>query len=114
MESPEEYKQNIRKRIDEVLKKASAGGEPITYQIYERAVIDQSRKGSEVLLQRDIDEIFINNYNAEWIVAWDANIDISPVYDYYGTITYITDYFTKVGSNIYNIIWKYEYLISES
>ena len=35
-------------------------------------------------------------------------------YDYYGTITYITDYFTKVGSNIYNIIWKYEYLISES
>ena len=114
MESPEEYKQNIRKRIDEVLKKASAGGEPITYQMYERAVIDQSRKGSEVLLQRDIDEIFINNYNAEWIVAWDANIDISPVYDYYGTITYITDYFTKVGSNIYNIIWKYEYLISES
>ena len=98
MESPEEYKQNIRKRIDKVLEKASAGGEPITYQMYERAVIDQPRKGSEVLLQRDIDEIFINNFNAEWIVAWDANIDISPVYDYYGTITYITDYFTKVSS----------------
>ena len=46
----------------------------------------------------DIDEVFINNFNAEWIVAWDANIDISPVYDYYGTITYITDYFTKVSS----------------
>ena len=101
MESPEEYKMNIRKRIDEVLKKASAGGEPITYEKYEQAVIEQPRKGSEVLLQRDIDEIFINNYNAEWIVAWDANIDISPVYDYYGTITYITDYFTKVSS----IIW---------
>ena len=98
MESPEEYKMNIRKRIDEVLKKASAGGEPITYEKYEQAVIEQPRKGSEVLLQRDIDEIFINNYNAEWIVAWDANIDISPVYDYYGTITYITDYFTKVSS----------------
>ena len=100
MESPEEYKTNIRKRIDEVLKKASAGGEPITYEKYEQAVIEQPRKGSEVLLQRDIDEIFINNYNAEWIVAWDANIDISPVYDYYGTITYITDYFTKVSSII--------------
>ena len=98
MESPEEYKMNIRKRIDEVLKKASAGGEPITYEKYEQAVIEQPRKGSEVLLQRDIDEIFINNYNAEWIVAWDANIDISPVYDYYGTITYITDYFTKVSA----------------
>ena len=98
MESPEEYKMNIRTRIDEVLKIASAGGEPITYEKYEQAVIEQPRKGSEVLLQRDIDEIFINNYNAEWIVAWDANIDISPVYDYYGTITYITDYFTKVSS----------------
>ena len=50
------------------------------------------------MLQRDIDEIMVNNYNAEWIVAWNANIDISPVYDYYGTITYITDYFTKVSS----------------
>ena len=100
MESPEEYKLNIRKRIDEVLKKASAGGDPITYEMYEKAVIEQPRKGSEVLLQRDIDEIFINNYNSEWIVDWDANIDISPVYDYYGTITYITDYFTKVGRSI--------------
>ena len=100
MESPEEYKENIRKRIDKVLKKASAGGELITYEMYEKAVIEQPRKGSEVLLQRDIDEIFINNYNAEWIISWDANIDISPVYDYYGTITYITDYFTKVGTII--------------
>ena len=96
MENPEEYKSNIRKRIDQVLKIASAGGERITYEMYEKAVIEQPRKGSEVLLQRDIDEIFINNYNPEWIVAWDANIDIAPVYDYYGTITYITDYFTKV------------------
>ena len=100
MESPEEYKKNIRERIDKVLKKASAGGEPITYEQYEKAVIEQPRKGSEVLLQRDIDEIFINNYNSEWITNWDANIDISPVYDYYGTITYITDYFTKVGTII--------------
>ena len=100
MESPEEYKKNIRERIEKVLKKASAGGELITYEKYEQAVFEQPRKGSEVLLQRDIDEVFINNYNAEWIVAWNANIDLSPVYDYYGTITYITDYFTKVSSTI--------------
>ena len=100
MESPEEYKRNIRERIDKVLKEASAGGTPVTYEMYEKAVIEQPRKGSEVLLQRDIDEIFINNYNPEWIVDWNANIDISPVYDYYGTITYITDYFTKVSSTI--------------
>ena len=34
------------------------------------------------------------------MVDWNANIDISPVYDYYGTITYITDYFTKVRKSI--------------
>ena len=95
-ESPEEYDRNIKKRIEMVLKLASAGGEPITYHQYEMAVTQQPRKGSEVLLRRDIDECFVNNYNVEWIEAWDANLDISPVYDYFGVITYITDYFTKV------------------
>ena len=96
MESPDEYDRNIKKRIEMVLELASAGGEPITYYRYEMAVTQQPRKGSEVLLRRDIDEIFINNYNKEWIEAWDANHDIAPVYDYFGIITYITDYFTKV------------------
>ena len=103
-ESPEEYKKNIRKRIEQVLKKASAGGDPITYEMYETAVIQQPRKGSEVLLQRDIDEIYINNYNPEWIVAWNANIDISPVYDYFGTITYVTDYFTKDSTGLTEVL----------
>ena len=103
-ESPEEYRTNIRKRIEEVLRKASAGGEPITYEMYEAAVIQQPRKGSEVLLQRDIDEIFINNYNPEWIIDWDANIDISPVYDYFGTITYITDYFLKDSTGLTEVL----------
>ena len=101
MESPEEYKVNIRRRIEEVLAIASAGRTLITYEKYEQAVMEQPRKGSEVLLQRDIDEIMVNNYNAEWIVSWNANIDLSPVYDYFGTITYVTDYFTKVSSIIY-------------
>ena len=104
MESPEEYKRNIRRRIEEVLKIASAGGTPITYERYEQAVIEQPRKGSEVLLQRDIDEIFVNNYNAEWIVNWNANIDLSPVYDYYGTITYVTDYFTKDSTGLTEVL----------
>ena len=97
METPEEYERNIKKRIEMVLKLASAGGEPITYYKYEMAVTQQRRKGSEVLLRRDVDEVFMSNYNPEWMEAWDANHDISPVYDYFGVITYVTDYFTKVG-----------------
>ena len=97
MESPQEYERNIKKRIEMVLKLASAGGDPISYYQYEMAVKQQPRKGSEVLLRRDIDEVFMSNYNPEWMEAWDANHDISPVYDYFGVITYVTDYFTKVS-----------------
>ena len=95
MEDPEEYRRNIRKRIEEVLKIASAGGESISYEKYEQAVVEQPRKGSEVILRRDIDEIMMNNYNPEWIVCWSANLDLSCIYDFYGAITYVTDYFTK-------------------
>ena len=104
MESPEEYAVNIKRRIEDVLKLASVGRKLITYEEYEQAVVEQPRKGSEVLLRRDIDEIFINNYNPEWIVNWNANIDLSPVYDYFGTITYVTDYFTKVKSTYHKVL----------
>ena len=104
MESPEEYKVNIRKRIEEVLKLASVGRTLITYEMYEQAVVEQPRKGSEVLLQRDIDEIFINNYNVEWLVNWNANLDLSPVYDYFGTITYVTDYFLKDSTGLTEVL----------
>ena len=104
MESPEEYKVNIRRRIEDVLKLASVGRTLITYEMYEKAVVEQPRKGSEVLLQRDIDEIFINNYSPEWIVNWNANLDLSPVYDYFGTITYVTDYFTKDSTGLTEVL----------
>jgi hypothetical protein len=97
MEEPDEYKRNIKSRIEDVLKIASAGGDEISYEKYEQAVMEQPRKGSEILLRRDIDEILLNQYNPEWIKAWNGNIDLSCVYDYYGTITYVTDYFTKVS-----------------
>ena len=104
MESPEEYDKNIKKRIEMVLKIASAGGKPITYYQYEMAVEQQPRKGSEVLLRRDIDEIFMSNYNPEWMEVWDANLDISPVYDYFGVITYVTDYFTKDSTGLTSVL----------
>ena len=104
METPEEYERNIRKRIEMVLKIASAGGKRITYYQYEMAVMQQPRKGSEVLLRRDIDEVFMSNYNPEWMEVWDANHDLSPVYDYYGVITYVTDYMTKDSTGLTDVL----------
>ena len=51
-----------------------------------------STKGYCMVNQRDIDEIFINNYNEEWIRSWDSNMDIQLTLDYYAIITYITYY----------------------
>ena len=62
-ESPEEYDANIKARIEKVLEIASAGGTPITYEQYERAVCQEPRKGSTTLLRRDIDEIFVTEVN---------------------------------------------------
>ena len=57
-----------------------------------------------VVLKRDIDEINVNNYNPEWIICWDGNIDIQPCLDFFGVITYITDYYMKDDSGTLQFI----------
>ena len=79
-----------KKRIFKVLEKAG-----VTPKDYVAAVREDTRKGVNVILARDVDEIYINNYNPEWIRAWNANIDFSLCFDFFAVITYITEYFTK-------------------
>ena len=59
-------------------------------------ILQYSNKGFSLVLKRDINEVWVNNYNAEWIEMWNSNLDISPVFDYYAVVTYISDYFMKV------------------
>ena len=89
-ENIEEYKKNRKKRILEVLE--LAGVDP---QEYVAALKESSRKGINVILARDIDELYVNNYNPEWVEAWNGNIDFSPVFDFFAVVTYVTEYFTK-------------------
>ena len=70
-------------RIDEMLKVAG----DISYGDYVRAIKRSKKHGSAVLPQRDIDEIYVNNYNPEWLKAWNANLDIQPVLDFFAVIT---------------------------
>ena len=51
--------------------------------------------GTRIVLQRHIDEIFVNNYNPHWMEAWQGNMDIQLCLDYFSIITYMTDYVTK-------------------
>ena len=87
----EEYVDNKNKRIDALLKMAG----DIKYEDYIMAIKKTRKRGSTALLERDITEIYINNYNPEWTLAWNANHDIQPVFDYFAVITYVTDYWAK-------------------
>ena len=53
------------------------------------------KSGTKVVLRRDLKDIFVNNFNAHWMLAWDGNMDIQPCLDYFSVITYMTDYVCK-------------------
>ena len=63
-----------------------------------------SRSGYSIIQKRDLDEIYINSYNKEWIRAWNGNMDIQIVLDYFAVITYVTDYYSKDESGTMELI----------
>ena len=91
-----EYNENRSKRIDLLLEIAG----DYTYPDYVEAIKKSKLRGSTVLLRRDVDEIHVNNYNPEWIEAWNANMDIQPCLDYFSLITYVTDYWSKAHEGL--------------
>ena len=70
MESIDEYKLNRKKRILKVLELADVDPDE-----YLTALKESSRKGVNVILARDIDELYVNNYVPEYILAWNGNVD---------------------------------------
>ena len=80
---------------------------------YLEAVQEQTRRGVNVILARDVDEMYINNYNPEWIRAWNGNMDWSPCLDFFAVITYITEYFTKDEIGTSNLLNKASIVTSE-
>ena len=62
------------------------------------------KNGYTILLERDIDEGYINAFNPEWLEAWGGNIDLQPCFDYFAFITYVTDYLTKDDSGVTAIL----------
>ena len=54
-----------------------------------------STRGYIVHHRRTTQELFINNFNPEWIYCWDSNMDMQICLDYFAVLTYITDYYMK-------------------
>ena len=68
--------------------------EEIRMAIYHYA-LSICENGTKAILKRDVDEIFVNNYNPHWMEAWNGNMDLQLCLDYFSIITYMTDYVTK-------------------
>ena len=95
----------LQERLDLVLKEAKVDGKNRKERIekYERA-LGIAPKRYSVVAKRDIDEINVNFYNEEWIICWNGNMDIQPCLDFFGVITYITDYYMKDDSGTLKLI----------
>ena len=62
-------------------------------------LLSHSMKGFAAVLRRDIDEVWTNSFNHEWLEIWDSNLDVQIALDMYAIVTYITDYYLKVSDN---------------
>ena len=82
-ESKEEYEENRIERIKMACKMAK-----VPYNDYVKA-LGVSLKGYSVIFARDIDELYSNPYNEEWMRAWDGNLDLQPCLCYFSVSTYI-------------------------
>ena len=91
--SVELYEENRQKRIVKLLNIAGYHSED-EIQLYEEA-LKFSTPGYSLIMERDIDEIFVNSYNIEWARAWNGNTDLQICFDYFAVITYITEYYCK-------------------
>ena len=97
-ETKEEYKENTIKRIKDLCQVAE-----VDYEQYVKA-LGASRYGYSIVQRRDLDELYINSYNTEWIRAWNGNMDMQIVLDYFAIITYVTDYYSKDESGTMELI----------
>ena len=89
----DEDEQNIY-QLSDILKKAG-----VQEKDYYKALA-VSQTGACVILKRSVKELYINNYNKEWLKAWDGNMDLAVCLDFFAIITYITDYYTKTETEM--------------
>ena len=67
----------------------------ITELEYENALKISDDNSYLLYLRRPTDSCFVNNYFDIRLLAWEANNDIQPVFDYYKAVTYMCSYLSK-------------------
>jgi len=87
---PDEPNYNRPETIEEILENLD-----ITKEEYEKALSISPDSGFQIHFRRLPNSCFINNYFAEDLMAWEANIDIQSVLDYYKAVSYMCAYLSK-------------------
>ena len=64
------------------------------YEYYERALSLITTK-SEIILKRDVNEVWINQYNKKALLMWNGNLDLQYVKDDYQCVAYVLSYLAK-------------------
>ena len=67
----------------------------LTEEVYYKALSISKDTDFDIYLRRPPNSCFVNNYFAEGLRAWEANMDIQPVFNEYKAITYLCKYLTK-------------------
>ena len=80
---------NVDVSIEQLLNNAKV---PVRH--YEKA-LEISTKGNAIVLKHEPKECKINNYNPNFMLAWQANMDIQYVLNAYACVMYVASYMLK-------------------
>ena len=67
----------------------------LSYVDYKEALSISSSMDFEIHYKRSPDSCFVNNYFAEGILSWKANLDIQPILSSFGVVNYLCAYLSK-------------------
>ena len=99
--------QLVHERIEEdngsVLKEILEN-ENIPEEVYLDCLRASSHRGTNVILERDISDTKTNNYNADCLKLWRANMDLQYVADPYACIMYVLSYVLKCENGMSEIL----------
>ena len=76
--------------IDDILVHAEIADDLVSSRKLYYEALGVSKKGKIIILKRKVQEMWVNNYNPEWIRAWDGNMDVQLCLDFFAIVTYIT------------------------
>ncbi|XP_069122503.1 uncharacterized protein [Argopecten irradians] len=75
----------------------------LTQSVFEQACNTLTKK-TNVVLKRDVNETWTNQYNPHLLLCWNANMDIQYITDAYACVVYIVSYISKAEREISQIL----------